>query len=61
MKTNDYLIKVCGLTDPHNIVDLIKLEPDMIGLIFIRNHLGLLIFSHYLPGLSQRVTFFWGK
>ena len=36
MKTNDYLIKVCGLTDPHNIVELIKLEPDMIGLIFYK-------------------------
>jgi len=36
MKNKDYLIKVCGLTDPHNIVDLIKLEPDMIGLIFYK-------------------------
>jgi phosphoribosylanthranilate isomerase len=36
MKTKDYLIKVCGLTDPHNIMDLIKLEPDMMGLIFYK-------------------------
>ena len=28
------LIKICGLTDPKNIRDLINLKPDFIGLIF---------------------------
>jgi phosphoribosylanthranilate isomerase len=34
MKNNDFLVKICGLTDPENIEDLVRLHPDFIGLIF---------------------------
>ena len=41
------IIKVCGLNNGDNINQLMKLDLDYMGIVFIENHLDSLVLLHY--------------
>jgi phosphoribosylanthranilate isomerase len=58
------IVKICGLTDPKNILDVIQLKPDWIGLIFYHGSTrciadpAKLSFLNNLPGRPLTVAVF---
>ncbi len=46
-------IKICGLTDPKNIIDVIQLNPDMVGFIFYKNSLRSVLNKNLIDVIQQ--------
>jgi len=47
------IIKICGLTDPGNIIEVVQLQPDMIGMVFFSGSKRCVIDPRQLDFLNE--------